>query len=353
VSEPLRLLSIGAGAIGTYIGGSLALGGHRVVFVERTEVVENLRSRGLRLDLSGIQHHVPGPQVVHSMEEALAEHDFDVALFALKSFDTPGFLDSLAVPTAKLPPFLCLSNGVGNEPAIAAALGSNKVIAGTVTSAVGRPAVGEIVLEKLRGVGAALPDDVGWTEGRQLSERLVAAMDRAGLNAQLFASAADMKWSKMLTNLIANATSAILDMPPGEIFANPGLYRLEIRQLRETLQVMAAQGIKVVDLPGTPVRLLAFAVKYLPLAVSRPLLGKAVGGGRGSKMPSFHIDLHAGRGDSEVDFLNGAVVRAGRRANIPTPVNSLLTEKLLALTRGEIPLESYRAQPAKLLEELG
>jgi 2-dehydropantoate 2-reductase len=186
-----------------------------------------------------------------------------------------------------------------------------------------------------------------------LCERLVAALNAVGLNARLFASAAGMKWSKMLTNLVANATSAILDMPPREIFAHPGLYRLEIGQLRECLQVMAAQGINVVDLPGTPVRLLAFAVKYLPLPVSRPLLGRAVGGGRGEKMPSFHIDLHAGRGQSEVDFLNGAVVRAGRRANIPTPVNKLLTEKLLALTLGEIPIEDYRGQPEKLIKGLG
>jgi 2-dehydropantoate 2-reductase len=350
---PLGILSIGAGAIGTYIGGSLALAGHQVVFVERPEVAERLRSRGLRLDLLGTEHHLPGPQVVHSIEEALSVQDFDAALFALKSFDTPGFLASLTVPTETLPPFLCLSNGVGNEPAIAAALGSDKVIAGTVTTAVGRREAGEIVLGKLRGVGVALPEHGGRTAGYPLCERLVAAMDAAGLNARLLASADDMKWSKLLTNLIANATCAILDMPPGKIFAHPGLYRLEIRQLRESLRVMAAQGIKVVDLPGIPVRLLALAVKYLPLTVSRPLLAKAVVGGRGGKMPSFHIDLHAGRGKSEVDFLNGAVVRAGQRANVPTPVNSLLTERLIALTRGEIPLESYRARPEKLIEELG
>jgi len=352
LSEPLRLLSIGAGAIGTYIGGSLALGGHQVVFVERPGVAERLRSSGLRLDLRGTEKHLPDPQVVESIEQGLALQGYDAALFALKSFDTPTFLASLNLPSETLPPFLCLSNGVGNEPAIAAALGSDKVIAGTVTSAIGRGDVGEVILEKLRGIGVALPEHGANAAGRQLSERLVAASNAVGLNAELFANGADMKWSKMLTNLIGNAISAILDITPREIFAHPGLYRLEIGQLREALRVMAAQGIKVVDLPGTPVRQLAFAVKYLPLTVSRPLLGKAVGGGRGGKMPSFHIDLHAGRGQSEVEFLNGAVVRAGRDANIPTPVNALLTEKLLALTLGEIPLDTYRRKPAKLLREL-
>ena len=156
----------------------------------------------------------------------------------------------------------------------------------------------------------------------------------------------------MLTNLIANASSAILDMPPAEIFANPNLYRLEVEQLRETLAVMQAQSINVVDLPGTPVRLLAFAVRTLPLAISRPFLAKAVGSGRGGKMPSFHIDLHSGRGKSEIDYLNGAVVRAGQKTGIPTPVNQVLTETLLKLTRSESSISQFAHQPERLLEQL-
>jgi 2-dehydropantoate 2-reductase len=342
--DTLNILSIGAGAIGTYIGGSLALQGHQVAFIERPEVAEELRTRGLRLSLLGQEYHLPNPQVDGSIEEALAAQKFDIALFALKSFDTHSFLEVLPEDKSKIPAILCLSNGVENEPTLAAALGDENVIAGTVTSAIGRRGAGDIILERLRGVGVAA--------GHPLSERLAAAMREAGLNAQLFPNAADMKWSKMLTNLIGNATAAILDIPPGEVFAHPGLYRLEIQQLRETLRVMRKQYIQVVDLPGTPVRLLAFAVRFLPLVVSRPLLTKAIGGGRGGKMPSFYIDLHAGRGKSEVDYLNGAVVRAGEQAGIPTPVNRLLRDVLTRLTRGEIPLETYAKRPEKLIGEL-
>ena len=95
--------------------------------------------------------------------------------------------------------------------------------------------------------------------------------------------------------------------------------------------MMEAQGVEVVDLPGTPVRALAFATR-LPLWVSRPLLGACRGRGRGGKMPSFHIDLHSGRGQSEVEYLHGAVVRSGQNLGVPTPVNKALTETLLALT---------------------
>jgi 2-dehydropantoate 2-reductase len=135
------------------------------------------------------------------------------------------------------------------------------------------------------------------------------------------------------------------------VFADRDLYRIEIEMLKECLAVMKAQGLEVVDLPGTPVRALAFAAT-LPLWLSKPLLGRAAGAGRGAKMPSFHIDLHSGRGKSEVDYLHGAVVRAGEKYHIPTPVNKALTETLLALTNGDAPLEEFARKPQKLLEKL-
>ena len=79
---------------------------------------------------------------------------------------------------------------------------------------------------------------------------------------------------------------------------------------------------------------------------------KAVGGGRGGKMPSFYIDLHAGRKESEVEFLNGAVVRFGSRLGIPTPVNQAYYEVLTGLAQGRLPLDSYEKDPKKLREEI-
>ncbi|GIK09924.1 MAG: 2-dehydropantoate 2-reductase [Anaerolineaceae bacterium] len=347
--SPLNILAFGAGAIGTYIGGSLALAGQRVVFVEQPSVADDLRQRGMRLDLTLDERrktkeaNLLSPQsfvAAASLEDALKYWPFDIAIFALKSFDTPAALEGMKPFAEKLPPILCLSNGVDNEPAIADALGADKVVYGTVTSAIGRRAAGDIVLEKLRGIGIA--------NGNPLSAKLVAAFNAAYLNAQLFHDAAAMKWSKMLTNLVANPASAILDLSAAQVFADKRLYKLEIEMLRECLAVMKAQGIDVVDLPKTPVRALAFATR-LPLWLSKPLLGRAAGSGRGGKMPSFHIDLHSGRGKSEVDYLHGAVVRAGAKTGVPTPVNQLFTETLLALTNGEIPLDEFAGKPEKLL----
>lgn len=348
----LKILTFGAGAIGTYIGGSLALAGHNVVFVEQAPVVEELHERGLRLELTlDKRRNTKGAflvdpaafVIVSSLEDALRYGPFDVALYALKSFDTAAAMEIVKPFAEKMPPILCLSNGVDNEPIIAGALGTEKVIYGTVTSAIGRRAAGDIVLEKLRGVGIATT--------HPLASRLVPAFNGAFLNARAYSDPDSMKWSKMLTNLLANPLSAILDMSAAEIYAHRELYKLEIEMLRECLAVMDAQHIGVVDLPGTPVRALAFATK-LPVWLSKPLLARAAGSGRGGKMPSFHIDLYSRRGKSEVDFLHGAVVRAGKRTGVPTPVNELLTETLLALTNGAIPLGEYARKPEKLLAKL-
>lgn len=349
-TSTLNILAIGAGAVGSYIGGSLALAGHNLVFAEQPGAAAALHEQGLRLDLSADRRRkardafllAPTSFVaVASIEEALRFGPFDVALYALKSYDTSTAVKQIKPFADKIPPVLCLSNGVDNEPTLARVLGDQKVIYGTLTSAIGRRGAGDVYLEKLRGVGI---DD-----RHPLSQVLLEAFNDAFLNAQAYADVSGMKWSKMLTNLLANPLSAILDMTPGEIFARRRLYRLEIAVLRECLAVMRAQGIQVIDLPGTPVRALALATR-LPLWLSRLFLVRAVGSGRGKKMPSFHIDLYSGRGKSEVDYLHGAVERAGKQAGVATPVNRLLVDVLTSLTVGETPLETYAHRPEVFLE---
>jgi 2-dehydropantoate 2-reductase len=337
----LRFLCFGVGAIGTYIGGSLSLIDQDVVFVERPALAEEVRKYGLHLRIKNKEYHSPNPVVVSSIDKALGLGPFDAALLAIKSYDTLSLVKELAPYRVALPPILCLQNGVENEQNLADVFGSERVIAGTITSAVGRRGAGNIVLEKLRGMGIA--------SEHSLTPMLVAIMQAAGLKAHRYGSAADMKWSKMLTNLLANASSAILDMNPEEIFNDSKVYWLEVEMLREALRVMAAQKYSVIDLPGTPVRILCWLVETFPPAYSQPLLMRALGKGRGAKMPSFYIDLSSGRGFSEVDYLNGAVVRFGEQLGIPTPVNRMLTDTLLSLTRGELPRNTYSKQPDKLI----
>ncbi len=336
----MKFLFFGAGAIGTSLGGSLALAGHTVAFAEQPGPAEIIRRQGLSVALPDGKRLVREVTVFTSPAEALGSGTYDLGVFALKSFDTEAALQSLA-GVAELPPVVCFQNGVDNEPAIARALDADRVIAGTVTSAVGKPGVGSVVLERKRGVGVA--------EGHKLSAPLVQALNEAGLDARLYPSAGPMKWSKLLTNLLGNATSAILDLAAREVFADRRLFEVEMRALGECLAVMRALGYGPVDLPGMPVRALSWATR-LPRVIAQPLLRRAVGGGRGGKMPSFHVDLHGGRGKTEVGWLNGAVVRHGKEQGVPTPVNRVLTETLDALSETRLDRETFRHRPAALLE---
>jgi 2-dehydropantoate 2-reductase len=340
----MRFLCFGAGAVGSYIGGSLALAGQDVVFLERPEQAEQLRQRGIHLTLNGKEYSIPAPVVVSTIEDSLTKGPFDTVIFAVKSYHTRSVLGYFKPYNVAMPPFLCIQNGVENEVVLAEVIGEDKVIPATLTSAIGKSGVGSVVLERMRGMGVAAT--------HSLAPTLVALLNESGLNARLYQNADSMKWSKLLTNLLANATSAILDMTASEIFAHKALCKLEIKQLREALRVMSAMKIPTVDLPGTPVRMLGFAIQYFPLLFNRPLLQRAVGQGRGSKMPSFHIDLHTGAKHSEVEYLNGAVVRFGEQHDIPTPVNRVLAETLMGLTNRELEIEVFRKNPDALLSRL-
>lgn len=339
----MKILIIGAGAIGSYIGGSLSLAGEEVIFLEKPEIANIQLQRQVKIQ-QDLQLKTTTIPLIGSLINAFTVDKLDLIIIAVKSFDTGSVIVKLKSELKEIPPIVCLQNGVENEIQLIDTFGAEKVIYGSVTTAIGKGANSEVIVERLRGIGIA--------SQHQLSSQIVDIMNKADLQAELIDSPDGMKWSKMLTNLIANATSAILDMPPAEIFKHPDLFRLEVAQLQETLQVMAAGRIPVVNLPGTPVRLLAFGVQRLPARLLQPLLQKAAGSGRGGKMPSFHIDLHTGRGQSEVDYLNGAVVRAGQRLGIPAPVNLVLKETLLALTAGTQSKETYAHRPDVLLMKL-
>jgi 2-dehydropantoate 2-reductase len=127
---------------------------------------------------------------------------------------------------------------------------------------------------------------------------------------------------------------------------------MELDQIREGLKVMREQQIPVVNLPGVPVKLLSVVVRFLPASLSQPILSGMIGKGRGEKMPSFHIDLYSGKGKSEIYDLNGAIVREGERLSINTPINKFLTDQLIGLISGKIPLDKYQDRPDQFLADL-
>jgi 2-dehydropantoate 2-reductase len=341
----MRLLVLGAGAIGGYTGGTLGLAGHEITFVIRPAAVARWQEQGLRLTVagSGQTRVLRRFSSVTSLAEGLTGGPYDGLLFTIKSNDTAAAVGELRASTGAPPPIVCLQNGVDNEAVLAEAFGPERVIAGTVTSPVSKPAEAEVVVERERGLGLALE--------HPLSRELLTAFTTAGLKAVGYPAAGPMKWSKLISNLLGNATSAILDMSVDAIFADPRLYAVEAAMLRECLAVMRRLGYPVVDLPGMPLRALVSAVR-LPAGAARRLVRMRAGAGRGAKKPSIYADLHAGR-RTEVRWLNGAVVAHGDRLGVPAPVNRALTETVEALADGRLDPAAFRGRPEALLKLIG
>ena len=339
----MKYLIIGAGAIGTYIGGSLLRSGQPVIFVEREEIAARIRKNGLKIELEEETFIANDVRVFPSFPAAVKD-GVDIVIFAMKSFDTKSAIQMVVNHTDKYKAVLCLQNGVENEIEIAAALGKDFVVGGSVTSAIERLESGQAKLEKKRGIGIA--------SGHPLSDLIIKEFNDAGLNARSYPTMLDMKWSKMLSNLLGNATSAILNMAPAEIFSDPDAYKIEVMEIHEAIRVMNNLSIRVVNLPGVPMKLLLWVMLKLPQWVSQPLFGKVMGKGRGNKMPSFHIDLHSGKKILESGYLNGAISRYGHNVRIATPVNDLLDQKLEALVLTPKLIAEYDHKPSKLLREV-
>jgi 2-dehydropantoate 2-reductase len=181
-----------------------------------------------------------------------------------------------------------------------------------------------------------------------LGREILIAAAATGMAIQWYPDAAAMKWSKLVANLVANATSALLDMEPAAIYANPALFKIERAQLREALAAGRARGWRIVDLPGAPVRLLALATA-LPGPVARLALSRTVSGARGGKDPSLRVAVRAG-GPTEVAWLNGAVERVGRAAGVPTPVNTWLARLVEEASRDPDRRAWFRQRPDRLVE---
>lgn len=343
----MKLLIVGAGAIGSLVGNRLARAGNEVSLVGRERHMEAIRRRGLGLEEGGRVRWESGLRAATTVEEVAGE-SFDLIVFAVKAYDTAAASEQVAPLARRGIPVLVVQNGVGGEEIAAEVLGGATILSAVITLSVEVLEPGLVRLATTRGGLSLAPTVPG-----QSVARLAEAFRRAGLRVAVYPDYRAMKWSKLLLNLIANASPAILDMSPTEVFSDDKPFALERQAFREALAVMRGLGLRPVPLPGYLVPLFAWAISSLPEFLLRPFFQKFIVRGRGGKMPSLHIDLAKGKGKSEVEYLNGAVVRHARELGLDVPANQALHSVLMGIVRGEIPWDEYRGWPEKLLAAAG
>ncbi|WP_437576879.1 ketopantoate reductase family protein [Sorangium sp. So ce887] len=303
----MRILIVGAGAVGGYFGARLALAGEDVTFVARGAHAEAMRSRGLVLRTPSGELRTP-PLRVAALDGARGP--FDLALIAVKwpslpavSAKLPGLLaaDGLAAP---------LLNGLDSEDAVAREVGESRVIASIAYMSAGLSGPGEI--DTLAPTRAGLAPYRPGQEARV--EAIAALLERAGIPVRRGSSYRAMLWEKMVWNAPFNAICALTGQRAGAALER--MEDLARAAMLEVIAVARAEGVEISE--ATADAMIALTRAEFPLTE-----------------PSMLQDVRAGRA-TEVELLQGAVVERGRRAGVDTPV----LRTLAALVRGLSPRAS-------------
>ena len=338
----MRVLIYGAGAIGCYLGGHLALAGHEITLLGRESLAQAVGSHGLSLRLQdGTRIVKNNIRATTLLSDALTSGPFEWIAFTMKAYDTVTAIHELQSSLNAVPTVACFQNGVGNEESLRAAFGADKIVAATVMTPVSIPEPGVVVEEKRRGIAIATD-----TPSFALP---YSAFENSPVLVSRVSSAPSLKWSKLTLNMLANAVPAIVDWTPRAVYDHPRLFWLELAALREAISVAELQGIQLVNLPGVPARTLATIARWMPGFLLRPLLARRVAGGRGDKQPSLRLALQAGNKQTEIAWLNGAVAQAARALDRYAPINHALALTLSDISSGRETWESYRNNPDKLL----
>ncbi len=287
----MKIAVMGAGAVGCYYGGMLARAGHEVTLIARPAHAEAMRQAGLWLETQAFQERVP----VQASTDASAVRGAQWVLFCVKSTDTESAGRAMAPHLANDAVVLSLQNGVDNAERLETVLG-RAVVPAVVYVATEMAAPGH-VRHHGRGelVIAPSPD----------SAAITAVCNAAGVPVQVSVNATGALWTKLVLNCAYNALSALSGLPYGPIVQSPDLPVAQVMAdiVRECQAVAEACGVAL------PHDILA---STLDLARTMP-----------GQMSSTAQDLARGK-RTEIDHLNGFIVRRGEALGLATPVNRLL-----------------------------
>ena len=286
----MKIAVMGAGAVGCYYGGMLARAGHEVLLIGRPQHVQAVRQAGLLLDTLSFREHVP----MQASTEASAVADAALVLFCVKSTDTESAAAEIRphlLPGATL---LTLQNGVDNADRLQAALPSHEVNASVVYVATEMAGPGHV---QHKGRGELV---IGNTPS---SAGIAAMLNAAGVPTDVSDNVRGALWSKLILNCAYNALSAITQLPYGRVVQGEGAPAVMRAVVDECVAVARAKGV---TLPGDA------HVAVERLASSMP-----------TQYSSTAQDLARGK-RSEIDHLNGYVLRTGQALGIATPVNQTL-----------------------------
>lgn len=289
-TAPLQVAVLGAGAVGCFYGGMLARAGHRVTLIGRPQHVQVFEAQGLRMQTLAFDETVK----LHASTEASAVAGADLVLFAVKSPDTETAGAQMREHLKPGALVLCLQNGVDNAERLRAVLTGVQVAAAVVYVATEMAGPGHL---RHHGRGELV------IEPSPASERVAQALAAAGVPTEISDNVRGALWAKLILNCAYNALSAVGRIAYGELVQQPGVKDTMRDVVAECRAVAAADGV---TLPGDVDAAVRRIAETMP-----------------SQYSSTAQDLMRGK-PSEIDFLNGYVVRRGDALGVPVPANRVL-----------------------------
>jgi 2-dehydropantoate 2-reductase len=289
-----KIAVMGAGAVGCYYGAMLARAGHEVTIVGRPQHVEAVQRSGLRLETNAFDEYVR----LQASTDPASVRGARVVLFSVKSPDTEAAGEALKPHLGRDAAVLTLQNGVDNAERLAATLG-REVIPAVVYVAVEMAGAGHV---RHHGRGELLIGE------NPASDTIAAAFRAAGVPVQISDNVAGALWAKLIVNCAYNALSAITQLPYGRLVQGAGIPEVMRDVVDECLAVANRAGV---ELPGDMHEATKRIAQTMP-----------------GQLSSTAQDL-ARRKKTEIEHLNGFVVRKGESLGVPAPVN----RSLLALVK--------------------
>jgi len=296
--DPVRVAVFGAGAVGCFYGGMLARAGHDVVLIGRPAHVEAIQRAGLHFEGLQFDEHIrvaasAGPEAVRGAR---------LILFCVKSTDTEQGAAQIAPLLDPGSLVLNLQNGVDNTERIQARV-SQTVIPAVVYVATEMAGPGHL---KHHGRGELVIGALDAAPSAAMGEALASVQrwfGEAGVQVTISDNVAGELWAKLVVNCAYNAISAISQLPYGEMIRGAGVREVMRDVVAETLAVASASGVRTApELVDNVYRI----AEWMPTQYS-----------------STAQDLQRGR-PTEIDHLNGYVVRRGDALGIPVPANRAL-----------------------------
>lgn len=329
-----KLLFVGAGAIGSYLGSFLSRAGHEVTLVDPwAEQVETIRKRGIAVT----GPHDPfeaHPAAAHLNEAARLDRDYDIAFVAMKAYDT-AWAAQLALRHLAPEGFVVSAQNCWPDPLVAGVVGPSRAL-GLVMSKIGvalwKPGQVERGMEKGQGKGHDV-FRVGEHDGRitpRASEvaQMLSVIDGALATDNLWGE----RWSKLCANAMGNPVQAMSGLGSLEIASSEVGRAITIHLGAESARVGLALGYRVPKFNGAPAEQWADADRRETYDALDRMLTPTSAASRNWRA-SMAQDMAKGR-PTEIDFMNGHVVTQGREQEVPTPVSAVVVDVVHEVERG-------------------